>query len=121
MGPLTRIRRWFRNQMAVRDGFVRLWLDDVRPAPRGWYWATTAMEAFDVLQGCYVTEASLDHDLGDASVFTGYDLLLWLTEYQEAMGLNYWPLRRPQIHSANPVGRQNMQSVIDRYGPYKEE
>lgn len=108
--------RWFRNQMALRSPFVKLWLDDVRPAPRGWYWAVTAVEAFTILQSCYVTDASLDHDLGDS--FSGYDLLKILAEYREVKGLNYWPLNKPSIHSANPVGRANMQSVIDRYGRY---
>jgi hypothetical protein len=103
--------------MAIRDGFVRLWLDDIRPAPKGWYWATSAEEAWDVLQGCYVTEASLDHDLGDVTKWTGYDLVLALARYKEEYGLNYWPLSKPQVHSANPVGRANMQAVIDRYAP----
>lgn len=113
---LKRLRRWFWNQLALRHDYVKVWLDDEREAPRGWYHALTAPEAMGVLQSCYVTHLSLDHDLGHT--FTGYDLVKWLAEYREAMGLNFWPFNKPTIHSANPVGRENMQSVINRYGPY---
>jgi hypothetical protein len=43
---------------------VRLWHDDVRPAPPGWTWARTNDEAKRLLATGEVTEASLDHDLG---------------------------------------------------------
>lgn len=110
---------------------VKLWLDDVRPAPFGWYHATTAAEAEDILSCFFVTKCSLDHDLGQCDKCgvgncapgwskdclctcheTGYDLVKWMAQ------TNMWPNERPNVHSANPVGRQNMNAVIDRYGEY---
>lgn len=43
---------------------MRLWHDDVRPAPPGWVWARTNEEAKHHLLTDKVKEASLDHDMG---------------------------------------------------------
>lgn len=48
---------------------MKLWLDDVRPAPEGWTRAYTAAEAIDLLKialnvGDELDDISLDHDLG---------------------------------------------------------
>jgi len=43
---------------------VKVWLDDERPAPSGWEWVKTPMEAMKLLKKGRVTELSLDHDLG---------------------------------------------------------
>jgi hypothetical protein len=114
---------------------VKLWLDDVRPALAGWVHAHIVQEAIDILNTQEVTDASLDHDLGlmpacdrcqfDADVNchvdncdctchnqlqpTGYDLVKWMAEN------NQWPTNSIKVHSANPVGRQNMVSVIEKY------
>ncbi len=117
------LRLKWRNNRALRrgDGFstgVYLWLDDERPAPKGWYWAKTFDEAADILESCFVERVSLDHDLGNGP--TGYDLVIWLTTMREAQGLNFWPIDQPRIHSMNPVGRKNMRETIERYGGYEE-
>jgi hypothetical protein len=55
-----------------------VWLDDVRPAPRGWRRARTPDEAINLLRTGRVTELSLDHDLGlitEGREATGYDVL----------------------------------------------
>jgi hypothetical protein len=111
-------KRWIRNRKALGSGFVALWVDDLRPAPEGWYHALDAAEGLRILMNYYVLESSFDHDLGDGP--TGYDMVLRLVRYKEENGISFWPLIRPQVHSANPVGRSNMLALIDRYGPYKE-
>lgn len=40
---------------------------------------------------------------------TGYDLVCWMEE------TGNWPLLKPNVHSANPVGRKRMQLAIDRH------
>lgn len=40
---------------------------------------------------------------------TGYDLVKWMAKH------DMWPVNKPMVHSANPVGRVNMQAVIDQY------
>lgn len=97
---------------------MKLWLDDLRTAPEGWVHARTAEEAINHLKTGQVEMASFDHDLGynpDLTETTGYDVCKWMAEN------NVWPKMKPNVHSANPVGKANMQGVIDRYGPYDKE
>jgi hypothetical protein len=116
-----------------------LWLDDVRPAPGGWLHVKTVAEAQKAFADYDVQLASLDHDLGacdecsggltpeewlETHFFesmpncthfgTGYDLCLWMAEH------GIWPPVKPTVHSANPVGRDRMRGVIERYFPVDE-
>lgn len=53
---------------------VKLWHDDVRPAPEGWVWARTNAEAMEILACGSVTHVSLDHDMGNHDLPAGtYD------------------------------------------------
>lgn len=58
----------------------------------------------------------LDHDLGEGNENelekSGYDICKWIVE-------NHIPLVGFHIHSANPVGRKNMQQLLTHYG-YEE-
>ena len=58
--------------------------------------------------GANVEVISLDHDLGEEK--TGYDVVKFMAEE------NIWP-SVVKVHSMNPVGRDNMLSVINRYKP----
>jgi len=84
-----------------------VWLDDERPAPDGW----VHVRSVPLLMSLFpkVDVISLDHDLGKDEL-TGYDFLRWL-EVQVGMGR---VTRIPEIrlHTANPVGRKNMELVI---------
>jgi len=96
----------------------KIFLDDIRPAPPGWMVFRTAEELlefiFSVLGGdlSRVEAMSLDHDLGEGRL-SGYDFLTRLEkaafdgEVKGICGVSF------VIHSANPVGRRNMQAVID--------
>lgn len=94
---------------------MKIWLDDIRPAPNGWFWAKSCDEAWPKLfdPDILVTEVSLDHDLGE-NLPTGYD---FVNVIEEMIGLEIWPkgLAIPvfHIHSANPVGRKNMERAIN--------
>ena len=50
-----------------------------------------------------------DHDLGDYACYggDGIKLLDWLVERE-----TFYPIK---LHTANPVGRANMQRMIDRF------
>lgn len=110
---------------------MKLWLDDLRPAPEGWTWVKTPMQAIGALLGDIddpVTHMSFDHDLGiDPAKFdaytrgeieeheaeiTGYQVALWMAEH------DVWPTVECMVHSMNPVGAKNICGVVDRYGPY---
>jgi len=93
---------------------MKVWLDDVRPAPSGWTWVKTAPACIELLAHGDVTELSLDHDLGDDEQGTGYDVLAWM---EEACARDAWSGFEPTIdvHSANPVGRSRMLAAIDGF------
>jgi len=94
---------------------MRLWLDDVRPAPDGYIWALSVTTAKnDILRyermGEPLELLNIDHDAGEYAQYGGdyIKLLDWLEE----TGRNY-PIC---IHSANPVGVANMRRIIQRNG-----
>lgn len=94
---------------------MKLWLDDTRPAPKGWLWVKTAPEAITQLQTHLFDEISLDHDLGPIEAGTGYDVAVFIEEnaYNKTLKLFKW-----SVHSANPVGVYRMECALynaDRY------
>jgi hypothetical protein len=81
---------------------IKLWLDDVRPAPEGFIWVKTAEEAILHLTHGMVSYISFDHDLGVGK--TGYDVASFI----ENRAYYYKGSRNKidyDIHSSNPVGR----------------
>ena len=102
---------------------MKLWIDDVRPAPEGYFWCKSVIDAKYIIEtynnyiGGFSTKThdiieliDIDHDAGDYASDGGdyIKLLDWL----EATGRNY-PIR---IHSQNPVGVANMRRIIERNG-----
>jgi hypothetical protein len=105
----------FLDDDPIRDS----WVDDT------WTIARTVVDALELLNqawadGKSVETLSLDHDLGEFIIgldgergeMTGYTLLQTLEQFAHD-GL--WDLvpKSFEIHSANPVGRKNMQAAID--------
>jgi hypothetical protein len=95
---------------------MKIWLDDVRPAPAGYVRLRTCQQFIEFYADNWhmIATVSFDHDLGEDAngvvLQTGYDALKWLEE-QVANG-NMNPPLNMQIHSANPVGRKNMAAAI---------
>ena len=95
---------------------MKLWIDDVRPAPDNDYlWAVSVNHAIEIIKASErfsqtIELIDIDHDAGDYANDGGdyIKLLDWLEE----TGRNY-PIR---IHSMNPVGRENMRAIIRRNG-----
>jgi len=96
---------------------MKIWLDDLRDAPNdSWTVARTVQDAFDLLlDNCgFVEEVSLDHDLGETDILTGYDFVNILEGMVGTGEMRSVILPdKFSIHSANPVGRKNMQAAID--------
>lgn len=93
---------------------MKLWLDDVRLAPEGYEWARSVNQAKYCIEMAELRQdpieiLDLDHDLGDyaSEGGDGIKLLDWLIER-----LTFYPVR---LHTANPVGRENMLRTINRY------
>jgi hypothetical protein len=91
---------------------VILYVDDIRNPPFPAVVARSYAEAISMLESTEFEIISLDHDLacfdGDREL-TGYDVAIWLEERAHS-GIAVPEIR---IHSANPVGRARIQSVID--------
>lgn len=90
---------------------MKVFLDDIRnPPDDSWTVVRTARDCFSLLENEQVEVISLDHDLGE-NVQTGYDVANWI-ERKVFLHPSY---KCPDIliHSANPVGRQNIQRVIE--------
>lgn len=110
---------------------MKLWIDDVRPAPEGYIWTKSVKDAknfilstenyengsLDELDYDWLDDYNgpielldLDHDAGDY-ISQGGDYIK-LLDWLEATGRNY-PIR---IHSQNVVGRMNMRAIIQKNG-----
>lgn len=94
---------------------MKIWVDDVRPAPEGYIWresvdGTIVSLIYAEKSNIEIELIDLDHDAGDYAKFGGdyINILNWM----ERTGRNY-PIR---IHSMNPVGRENMRRIIHRNG-----
>lgn len=61
---------------------------------------------------------SFDHDLGDEQAKTGLDIVKWLIEddmQHSSLPKNF----SYNVHSANPVGRKNIESLFSSYMEFK--
>ena len=94
---------------------IKIWVDDVRPAPKGYIWIRSVNEAkrffnSPIGKNRIIALVDLDHDAGDFASFGG-DYIRLLDWFEET-GRNY-PIR---LHSMNPVGIQNMRRIIIKNG-----
>ena len=95
---------------------MKLWVDDVRPAPKGYEWCRSVNQAknwIDISEFDFMEDIELidiDHDAGDY-ISDGGDYIK-LLDWLEETGRNY-PIH---IHSMNPVGVENMRRIIQRNG-----
>jgi hypothetical protein len=97
-------KEWWMN--------MKIWVDDVRTPPDwSWAWYLTSDEAINALKwlkkmGDDIKIISLDHDLGGDD--TTRPIVLWMIEN------DFWPVE-VKVHSANPVGREWLEGMIERY------
>ena len=93
---------------------MTIWVDDVRPVPAGYVGTKSVNETIALIEkaeadGANIELLDLDHDLGDYASDGGdaIKILDYLAERE-----TFYPV---QIHTANPVGRANMERTINRY------
>ncbi len=106
---------------------MKLWIDDLRPAPKGYIWVKTVndakwyIESAEEIEDLFPTGTpvikliDLDHDAGDYRASGGdyINILNWLEYRQHNQDGRVYPIR---IHSFNPVGCVNMRAIIERNG-----
>lgn len=99
----------------------KLYLDDIRiPKANDFIIVRSFQEAIKYIEEFDIPHyISFDHDLGvdenDFLLPTGYDFAKWLVEmdldgiYKFPAGFEY------NVHSANPIGKHNIESLLDNY------
>ena len=92
-----------------------LWIDGKKSAPepfrhcRNYESAIASINYFSTCEGG-IDFISFGYDLGEEK--SGYDIAKYLVE-------NHIPVEYYAVHSANPVGRFNIEQLLDHYG-YKK-
>lgn len=101
---------------------MKLWIDDVRPAPPGYFPCRSVNEAKEIIKKYSsridfdnnsiddIEMIDIDHDVG-IYASRGGDYIKLLDWFEET-DRNY-PIR---IHSMNSVGVENMRAIIRRNG-----
>ena len=86
---------------------MRLWIDDIRPAPSGFIWVKTVKEAKAAIRAYERTFSGEDTIV--ISVGNDVEILNWL-ETEGIVDTGYFF----HIHSMNPVGAENMRRIIQK-------
>ena len=92
---------------------MKLWVDDLRPAPQGYVWCHSTAEAISLIRSNDIEILSLDHDAGSYAMLGGdyIAILNWMEESGYGSHVD-----RIHIHSMNPVGVANMRRIISHNG-----
>jgi len=106
---------------------MKLYIDDIRPAPEGWHLVKTVTEAirtiyYDGLFGDPITHISLDHDISHpvtvGSLQRPYPCEETYAAVAYFIAMKYSADNHPDItlHTSNPVGAENMQLILSKHG-----
>lgn len=101
---------------------MKLWVDDIRPAPEDWCQAYSVNAAKEMILANWdnIEGISLDHDSSIYYRFGGdyINILKWLEEQEHKANKKIvtFPIH---IHSMNSVGVQNMRNII-QHNNWKE-
>lgn len=96
---------------------MKVWLDDIRPAPEGWEWIKDYHGFVECINKNYenIEEISFDHDISsydeDGKEKTGYDALVLVENL-----VFYYSLHPPivHVHSANAGAYNKMRAAMDK-------
>lgn len=100
---------------------MKIWLDDIRTPPDDtWTWVKNVYEAIGLIMSFNIEKISFDHDLGIYSVGTfeknnGYEVAKAIEILSSIGAINPFSW---SIHSANPVGRHNIEMAMKNADKY---
>ena len=98
---------------------MKLWIDDVRPAPEGYLPFKTVNDALRYirLNSDFIEVIDLDHNAGDCAK-DGGDYINVLKEMNRLTIVHKMDFSHIcfRLHSMNPVGVANMRRIIKRNG-----
>lgn len=99
----------------------KLFIDDLREPPDdSWVVVRSYTEAIDYLANTGMPDIiSFDHDLGLEE--TGYDTAKWIVNKVIDKELDIPDNFVYHVHSANPVGKRNIEALLDNFTKYYKE
>lgn len=90
---------------------MKIWLDDIRPAPRGWKRTKTVDDTIRLIARGDAREVSLDYDLDETDGRRkGVEVLEWISENVDSGRMLRVPVLH--VHTANPYGGHLMAGWI---------
>lgn len=93
---------------------MKIWIDDIRPAPNGWVWAKNSADAIKLIYTAKnIEEISFDHDLGGDDTAYRVATLIEELAYKKKINKLTW-----HIHSANPIGVRNIRTAMENADKY---
>lgn len=98
-----------------------LYVDDIRNpvTDRDWHVVRTVDQAVNfILHYGLPSYISFDHDLGPDPEPTGFDLAKWIVDASLDNRIVIPDDFKFNVHSANPVGRRNIESLLTGYLEY---
>lgn len=96
---------------------MKLYLDDLRPIPQGHIGLRSYTEFVTyIIKNGLPDFISFDHDLGLQE--SGFDCAKWLVNYCLDNNLQ---LPAFNVHSQNPVGKQNIYSLLQNFKKIMEQ
>lgn len=100
---------------------MKLWIDDIRPAPPGnyiWFKEINAALRFIRENAADIEIIDFDHDAGDFRRGGREDYIVILQEMQRLSRVHNISFSHInfRFHSANPVGVQNMRYILQDNG-----
>ena len=94
---------------------MNLYLDDLRTTPEEFERVYSYEEFVAYLQHYGLPDfISFDHDLGEG--LSGYDCAKYLVDYCLA---HQRPLPNYQVHSQNPVGKENIERLLENFRSFE--
>lgn len=117
--PYKTIINWSEERRRkMRDTNIKIWVDDVRPAPDGYVHLHSVNEAKEFINHnwIYISLIDLDHDAGDYAN-DGGDYIKILDFINMVVSTDEEVDKPPfsfHFHTMNAVGLQNMRAIINR-------
>ncbi len=101
---------------------MKLFVDDVRAAPKGWVLARNVEEAIRILATSpeMITDISLDYDAGSQDRGEGgtFEPVAYFIGEKANGSAFFADDLEVKIHSANPVGAKKLAQILESYGIY---
>ena len=88
---------------------INVYLDDLRPCPKGFILARNIRECITLLEEYEIGILSLDHDLGWNEP-TGYEVAKYMTDHGKYA-------REIYLHTSSSIGCTNMFQLLQKHKP----